>query len=283
MNDSIKREQSNLDCSAERENLRTKCKVLAITQARYGSTRLPAKILKEVNGKTLLEIHLRRILQAKTIDKLKIATTDEEGSKFIVAVADKVGCEYHKGSVDDVLSRFYDTAAPEKPDYVIRFTSDCPLIDPTVIDDVVNFAISHPEYDYVHTDPKQFPDGLDTEVMKFSALEKTFKEADLKSEREHVTSHIWENGTTKGGTLFKTYDFPNKEGEYNANDYRMTIDEPEDFEVLKTLIDSLGEDKYWKTYIDYLMEHKDLYALNSKFGYNEGYEKSLKNDSKIVK
>ena len=258
-------------------------KVLAITQARYGSTRLPAKILKEVNGKTLLEIHLRRILQAKTIDKLKIATTDEEGSKFIVAVADKVGCKYHKGSVDDVLSRFYDTAAPEKPDYVIRFTSDCPLIDPTVIDDVVNFAISHPEYDYVHTDPKQFPDGLDTEVMKFSALEKTFKESDLKSEREHVTSHIWENGTAKGGTLFKTYDFPNKEGEYNANDYRLTIDEPEDFEVLKTLIDNLGEDKYWKTYIDYLMEHKDLYAINSKFGYNEGYAKSLKNDSKISK
>ena len=258
-------------------------KVLAITQARYGSTRLPAKILKEVNGQTLLEIHLRRILQARSINKLKIATTDEEGSKYIIEVANKVGVEYHKGSVDDVLSRFYDTAAPEKPDYVLRFTSDCPLVDPTVIDDVLNFAISHPEYDYVHTDPKQFPDGLDTEVMKFSALEKTFKEADLKSEREHVTSHIWENGTSYGGTLFNTYNFPNKEGIYDANDYRMTIDEPEDFLVLSTLINELGIKKYWKEYIDYLMEHKDLYAINSKFGYNEGYAKSLRNDSKIVK
>ena len=92
-------------------------KVLAITQARYGSTRLPAKILKEVNGQTLLEIHLRRILQAKTIDKLKIATTDEEGSKYIIDVANKVGVDYYQGSVDDVLSRFYHTAAPEKPDY----------------------------------------------------------------------------------------------------------------------------------------------------------------------
>ncbi len=257
-------------------------KILAITQARYGSTRLPAKILKEVNGKTLLEIHLNRILLSKTISKLKIATTDEEGSRFIVDVANKVGVEYFKGSVEDVLSRFYETAAPEKPDYVVRFTSDCPLIDPTVIDDVVNFAITH-DYDYVHTDPKQFPDGLDTEVMKFSVLEKTFKEAELKSEREHVTSHIWENGTAKGGTLFKTYDFPNKEGEYNANDYRMTIDEPEDFEVIKTLIENLGEDKYWKDYIDYLTAHKDLYALNSKFSYNEGYAKSLENDSKFVK
>ena len=91
-------------------------KVLAITQARYGSTRLPAKILKEVDGQTLLEIHLMRILQARSIDALKIATTDEEGSRFIVAVAGKVGVDYFKGSVDDVLSRFYETARPEQPD-----------------------------------------------------------------------------------------------------------------------------------------------------------------------
>ena len=82
-------------------------KILAITQARYGSTRLPAKILKEVNGQTLLEIHLRRILQAKNIDKVKIATTDEEGSKFIVAIAEKLGVEYHKGSIEDVLTRSF--------------------------------------------------------------------------------------------------------------------------------------------------------------------------------
>lgn len=255
-------------------------KVLAITQARYGSTRLPAKILKEVNGKTLLEIHLRRILQAKTIDKLKIATTDEEGSKYIVEVADKVGVEYFKGSVDDVLSRFYSTAAPEKPDYVIRLTSDCPLIDPTIIDDMVDFAIHH-DYDYVHTDPHSIPDGLDVEVMKFSALERAFNEANLKSEREHVTPYIWKNGSAKGGSIFKSYEFPNKEGKYDAEHYRITIDEPEDFEVIKSLIENIGEDKYWKVYIDYLLAHKELYAINSKFGYNEGYEKSLKNDSII--
>ena len=176
-------------------------KILAITQARYGSTRLPAKILKEVNGQTLLEIHLRRILQAKNIDKLKIATTDEEGSKFIVAVADKVGVEYYKGSVEDVLSRFYGTAEPEHPDYVIRFTSDCPLIDPTIIEDIVDFTI-HNDYDYVHTDPKQFPDGLDTEVMKFSAIERAFKEANMTSEREHVTPYIWKNDLTQTSVIF---------------------------------------------------------------------------------
>lgn len=255
-------------------------KVLAITQARYGSTRLPAKILKEIDGRSLLEIHLRRILRAPSIDRLKIATTDEEGSRFIVAVADKVGVSCHKGSVDDVLSRFYCTAAPEQPDWVIRFTSDCPLIDPTIIEDIVAFAVEN-DYDYVHTDPKCFPDGLDTEVMRFSALEKAYKEARLTSEREHVTPYIWKNGTARGGSLFRTYDFQNKEGVYDASDYRITIDEPEDFEVLKALIQALGTERYWKEYIDYLQEHPKIRSLNSRFGYNEGYDKSVRNDKQI--
>lgn len=255
-------------------------KILAITQARYGSTRLPAKILKEVNGQTLLEIHLLRILQSKSIDKLKIATTDEEGSRYIVAVADKVGVEYHKGSVEDVLTRFYDTAAPEKPDYVLRFTSDCPLIDPSVIDSVIKFCIDG-DYDYASTDPETFPDGLDTEVMKFSAIEKAFKEANMTSEREHVTPFIWKNGTDKGGTLFKTGRYVNPEGEFNANDNRITIDEPEDFEVIKALIQNMGIDKTWKDYFDFLCDHPEIKSLNSMYKSNEGYEKSIKNDKKI--
>lgn len=249
-------------------------KVLAITQARYGSTRLPAKILKKVNGVTLLEIHLRRILKAKTVNKLKIATTDEEGARYIIEIADKVGVEYHKGSVNDVLSRFYCTAANEKPDYVIRCTSDCPLIDPSVIDDVVNFAIDN-DYDYVNIDPACFPDGLDTEVMKFSVLEKAYMEAGTQYDREHVTPYIWRNGSARGGTIFKTFSLQNKEGIFNANDYRITLDNPEDYVVLKTLIETLGEDKYWKDYIDYLLNHKEIYELNSKFSYNEGYENQL--------
>lgn len=255
-------------------------KILAITQARYGSTRLPAKILKEVNGQTLLEIHLRRILQAKNIDKVKIATTDEEGSKFIVAIAEKLGVEYHKGSIEDVLTRFYETAAPEKPDYVLRFTSDCPLIDPSVIDNVIKFCIDG-DYDYASTDPETFPDGLDTEVMKFSAIEKAFKEANMTSEREHVTPFIWKNGTDKGGTLFKTGRYVNPEGEFNANDNRITIDEPEDFEVIKALIQNMGIDKTWKDYFDFLYDHPEIKSLNSMYKSNEGYEKSIKNDNKI--
>lgn len=255
-------------------------KVLAITQARYGSTRLPAKILKEVSGMTLLEIHLRRILQARNIDKLKIATTAEEGSKYIVEIADKVGVEYCRGSVDDVLERFWETAKGEDPDYVVRLTSDCPLIDPQVIDKTVSFAVEG-GFDYVKTDPGSFPDGLDTEVFKFTALKKAYEEATMSSEREHVTPYIWKNGSAEGGSLFKSAYMKNVEGDYDAATNRITIDEPEDFEVLRTLIQTIGIDKGWKDYMDYLEEHPEIKRLNCKFGYNEGYTKSIRNDKKI--
>ena len=165
-------------------------KILAITQARYGSTRLPAKILKKVNGMTLLEIHLRRILQSKLISKLKVATTNEEGAGYIVAVADKLGVECYKGSVDDVLERFYKAAEPECPDYVVRLTSDCPLIDPAVIDAVIQKCLES-GCDYVSNvlEPT-FPDGIDTEVFRFPALKRAYEEATLKSEREHVTPYL---------------------------------------------------------------------------------------------
>lgn len=257
-------------------------KVLGITQARYGSTRLPAKILKEVNGQTLLEIHLSRILQSKLISKLKIATTDEEGSKYIVAIADKVGVEYHKGSVDDVLSRFYETAETEMPDYVVRLTSDCPLIDPKVIDETIQFCIDN-NCDYARTDAACFPDGLDTEVFKFSALVRAYNEADLTSEREHVTPYIWKNSTAWGGQKFTSKKLRNKEGVYEASEYRITIDEPEDYLVIKELVEVLGTDKGWKEYINYLLTHDEIKSINSKFGYNEGYEKSIKNDKIISK
>lgn len=253
-------------------------KVLAITQARYGSTRLPAKILKEVNGMTLLELHLRRILQSKLIDKLKIATTDEEGSKYIIDVANKVGVEYYQGSVDDVLSRFYYTAESEQPDIVVRFTSDCPLIDPQVIDKTIQFMLDH-DYDFVATDSTTFPDGLGTEICKFSVLKRAFEEANLKSEREHVMPYIWKNGTAKGGSIFKSEYIHCEEG--NFGNYRITIDTPEDFELIKAVIEAKGINLGWKAYIDYISEHKDVMKLNDMFDRNEGYIKSINNDSVI--
>ncbi len=250
-------------------------KILAITQARYGSTRLPAKVLKEVKGKSLLQIHLERILQSEFISKLIVATTNESGAEYILEIADKAHVTYFQGSTDDVLDRFYHAALPELPDYIVRITSDCPLIDPIEIDKVIRTCISS-DYDYVsNTLNPTFPDGVDCEIFKFKALEKAFQEAKLKSDREHVTPYIWRNSSVKGGNLFKSHSVENAE-DYSS--YRITVDTQEDFEVIKKLIEALGTNKTWKEYINYLKAHKEIKALNENHSRNEGYQKSLLND-----
>lgn len=254
-------------------------KVLAITQARYGSTRLPAKVLKEVNGETLLELHLRRILLAKNITKLKVATTTEEGADRIVEIAQRIGVETYKGSIDDVLERFYYTALPENPDYVVRVTSDCPLIDPTEIDNIIDVCFSG-GYDYVsNTLIPTFPDGVDCECFKFSALKKAYNEAKLQSEREHVTPYIKNNSSVKGGTLFKSFNVVNNE---DCSSFRITVDTQEDFDLIKNLIEGCGTDKTWRYYVRYLIQHQEIFNLNSMHARDEGYAKSISND-KIVK
>ena len=205
-------------------------KVLAITQARVGSTRLPEKVLKTINGESLLEIHLKRIQKSKLITKVKVATTNEHNSDKIVSLASNLGIEATKGSVDNVLQRFFESVFPDMPEWIVRLTSDCPLIDPVEIDKVIEFAIDH-DLDYAsNTLCPTFPDGIDTEVFKFSVLKKAFKEAKLKSDHEHVTPYIWRNSSFMGGTLFKS------DCVLNQTDYsqiRLTVDTIEDFIVIE--------------------------------------------------
>lgn len=253
-------------------------KVLAITQARYGSTRLPAKVLKYIGNETLLYIHLKRILKAKNVSKLMVATTYEEGAEKIVEIAKRAGVETYKGSVNDVLERFYFATKPENPDYVVRITSDCPLIDPAVIDQVVEKCISS-GVDYVSNTMKPtYPDGIDCECFKFSALEKAFNEAIMQSEREHVTPYIKKNSSFNGGNLFKSinYEYPE---DYSA--YRITVDTARDFEVIRFLIDHLGTDKSWLDYIKFLDSNNEIKNINCFIGRDEGYQKSLREDKKV--
>ena len=250
-------------------------KIITITQARYGSTRLPAKILKEVNGVTLLETHLRRIMQSKLIDKLMVATTDEEGAHYIVDIAKKVGVGYYQGSVNDVLDRFYQTALPENPDYVVRVTSDCPLIDPAIIDATIKKAIDE-DVDYcTNVYPPTFPDGMDCEVIKFSALKQAWEEATLKSDREHVTEFIGKNSPAEGGNRFT---YANYAGEKDDSDLRITVDTPEDFELVKVLLQEIGSEGTCEDYVSYLRNHKSVVEINNMYERNEGYLKSLEND-----
>src|SRR5687767_2263229 len=108
-------------------------KVVAVTQARFGSSRLPGKVLKKAGDETLLAIHLKRVLRSKLIDRLIVATTEEPEAVAIEAIAKENGCPVYKGSMNDVLDRYYHAVKDIHPDYVVRITSDCPLIDARVI------------------------------------------------------------------------------------------------------------------------------------------------------
>ncbi len=204
---------------------------IAIIQARMSSTRLPGKILKElVPGTTALEYMLTRISYATLLDKIIIATTENSSDVVIVEKVKGIGQSYFVGSENDVLDRYYkaalDTGA-KKGDVVVRLTSDCPLHDPAVIDEVIKFFKSG-DYDYAGNalEPYMYPDGMDTEVFTFDALERAWKEATMPSHREHVTFYFWKNPG-----LFKLGHYENqKKGQA---DYRLSLDYPSDYELIR--------------------------------------------------
>ncbi|MDQ8004325.1 MAG: glycosyltransferase family protein [Pedobacter sp.] len=245
-----------------------------ITQARSGSTRLPKKVLLTINDQELLKIHLDRLKKSSEIDHIIVATTVADEDKVIVDLCKQWGISSFRGAVDDVLDRFYQAARKFGAKWIVRVTSDCPLIDPDMVDAVIKLAKIN-DLDYAaNILEERFPDGQDVEVFKFSALERAWKEAKLKSDREHVTLYIRSNSTFKGGTLFKALNFPSF---YDYSNIRMTVDEPHDFELISELINQLGTSESWITYTKHIIETK-LDEINKNIIRNEGLLKSLKND-----
>lgn len=250
-------------------------KTIVVTQARSNSTRLPNKVLLKIQDKTLLQIHIERIKQAKEVNEVIIATTINNVDDSIVEIADGLGVVVYRGSEDDVLDRFYQAVKVKKPDYVVRLTSDCPLIDPKLLDEMIKTAkIKGLDY-YSNVLQERFPDGQDVEVISFSSLEKAWNESTLKSEREHVTPYIRVNSSYNGGDFFKS---DNHDLEDDYSKVRLTVDEPKDFEVIKLIINGLGLNEDWKTYADYYLSNPKINKLNSDIIRNEGYLKSLKED-----
>lgn len=240
-------------------------KIVGVTQARIGSTRLPGKVLKTIEGKTLLAFHLERAMQSKKVTTWKVATTDEADAFKIEDEAQKLQIPVFKGSLHDVLDRFYQAVRNENPDYVVRVTSDCPLIDPEVIDKTIAFCLEH-NLDY-HSNQSQemYPDGLDVEVFRFAKLEEAWLKADSAVDREHVTPCIRKNSNQK----IEKIDLDRKYATL-----RITVDEPADFEVISHLIQKLGASLSWKVYADYLLEHPEIKNINHTILRNEGYMKS---------
>jgi len=248
--------------------------VVLITQARTGSKRLFKKIFLQINGKSILRIHLERLLKSKFVNNIIVATTINEEDKIVVKEADLLGLKSFQGSESDVLDRFYQSVSKEKPRWIVRVTSDCPLIDPELIDRVIEFVQKN-DVDYgSNVLLESFPDGQDIEVFKFSALEYAWKNATLKSEREHVTLYIRNNSDFNNGNIFKAINY---NCEQNFGNVRMTVDEQADFELIKILIEKLGDDKSWIEYTNYIISN-NLSYMNEKITRNEGLIKSIKND-----
>lgn len=251
-------------------------KIVAIIQARMTSSRLPGKILMNVQEKSLLEINLYRIGKSKKIDKVILATTSLASDDKTQSLSESFGVDVFRGDENDVLDRFYQAVKQKLdyiPEYIVRLTADCPLIDAELIDKIIEETVSN-NLDYCsNTLEPTYPDGQDVEVFKFSCLEKAWNEAKLQSEREHVTPYIWKNSTIKGANLFTSKSFSDTDVDYSA--LRMTVDEIVDFELIKHIITNLGIEKSWNEYAEYLNNNTQLKAINKTVIRNQGYENSI--------
>lgn len=244
-----------------------------IVQARMGSTRLPGKVLKKVQGKTLLEFLIERVKIAKLVDQVIIATTHSQKDKAIATVASRNNLKVFRGSENDVLDRYFQCANHFHLKTIVRITGDCPLIDPKIIDEVIRFYRKG-RFDYATNGiDSTFPDGMDVEVFSFKALKRAWSEARLESEREHVTAYIWKNKS-----IFKIGTY---KGSVDNSSLRLTVDEPKDLKLVRRIIADLYPKNSEFSLADiilHLKKNPSLLKINSKISRNEGYFKSVAKD-----
>jgi len=235
------------------------CKVIAIVQARMGSTRLPGKSLIVIEGRPLLEHIVNRVSYSKTIDEIIIATTTEPEDKPIVRLAEKLHVATYTGSSEDVLDRFYQAANLFGGKVIVRITADDPFKDPKVIDEIVNYYFSQSELDYVsNTIEPSYPIGIDVEVFSYRALERAWKESDSVIFREHVTPYIWRNPS-----LFKVANYKYSE---QLSHLRWTIDTKKDLQMTKEVYKELYVDDkifYMDDILQLLRKRTHISDINS--------------------
>ena len=206
---------------------------VAILQARMSSSRLPGKVLAEVRGRPMIAQQIDRLRRAETLDRLVVATSTDASDDPLAALCEDMGIDVHRGSLTDVLDRYYQAAKRWRADTVVRLTGDCPLVDPAVIDALVTFYHDG-GYDYAsNAVTRTFPKGLDAEVFSFAALEAAWTEAVLPSHREHVTRFFYLN---EDKSRFRM-GFMTQECDLSA--LRWTVDYPEDLEFVRRVYDAL--------------------------------------------
>ena len=237
------------------------------------STRFPGKTLKEIKGKPLLHYVISRASSARKIDAIVVATSDHPDDDSIADFCRKIGVDCFRGSLDDVLRRLYE-ASLCYPGYevIVRVTADCPLIDPAVIDTVIS-AFEKTNADYAsNVLTETYPDGVDVEVFTRGALKESHEKAKLISEREHVTLYIRNNPE------FKKINVANND---DLSRFRLTVDNPEDLEVISFLVERYGAEKSFKEYCALLSAHPNIMVKNERIERNLGLKKSLKEDGVI--
>jgi len=248
-------------------------KITVIIQVRTGSQRLPKKVLRKILKKPMIWYVLKRVKKIKHIEQIIIATTLEKKDDVIVQIAKENNISVFRGESSDVLNRFYNCAKQFNADPIIRITSDCPLIDPFLVEKILDFYLNH-NFDYVsNTLEPTYPDGLDTEIFSFKCLENAVMNAKLKSEREHVVPYIKNHP--------KKFNLFNYRNEKDLSQYRWTVDEKEDLIFVRKIYNKM-KPKIIFSYQDILeiiSEFPDLIEINKNFKRNEGYAKSLQYDT----
>jgi spore coat polysaccharide biosynthesis protein SpsF len=202
-------------------------KIVAIIQARMGSSRLPGKVLQEIQGGSMLARVVNRMRRARAIGEVLVATTDGSADDRIVQESRRCSVPVFRGSEDDVLDRYFRAAQWAHADVVVRITSDCPLIDPEIADKVVRaFLAKRPDY-ASNTMVRTYPRGLDTEVMTRQALERAWHAADQPYQRAHVTAYLYEHPGE--------FDLLSVEDDVDRSQHRWTVDTPEDLEFVRAI------------------------------------------------
>ena len=247
-------------------------KVTCIIQARTRSERLPNKVLKEIENLPMICHIINRVKKAKNIDQIILATSNTDTDKILLDIAKKFKIIGFAGDEKDVLDRFYNAAITYAANPIVRITGDCPLVDPILLDKMVEFYQAN-DYDYMsNTIERTFPDGLDIEIFSSEVLKISNKESKWLSEREHVTPYILKNQND-----FRIYNYKNKQ---NLSNLRWCVDEEDDLIMIRKIFQEMRPNQFFSTddALKIILKRPDISKINSGIMTNEGYEKSLKND-----
>lgn len=236
-------------------------KIVAIIQARMSSSRLPGKVLKEAGGRALLERMVERVQKSKLVDETWVATTVDPSDDELAAFCGSHGLKYFRGNLMDVLDRYYQAALHAHADIIVRLTGDCPFIDADLIDKTIS-ALLENQADFAcnRLPPplkRTYPIGLDVEVCTFAALERAWKEAKEKHEREHVMPYLYEQEGR-----FKVVKIDHSQ---DLGELRWTVDTPQDLEFVRAVYTALDDrnDFSWLELLKLVQEHPELAAINS--------------------